>query len=191
MTCLEAQSNIMAFVDKKLPEANISKFVKHIKYCPNCAEELEIYYTFIVGMRQIDNNGELSTDFKKSMNQELDRLDNKVKKAQRIKGSTFFAAVAGVIVLGVFLYLGTLSKVNNIEQRIIKERQGTTFNYDYFGKYLCLSDRDIIDENRDYAVVEEKTNYDLIREYNLKYKLDNNDNEENDNNLDDEDEVVE
>lgn len=175
----------MAFVDKKLPEANISKFVKHIKHCPNCAEELEIYYTFIVGMRQIDNNGELSTDFRKSMNQELDRLDNKVKKAQRIKASTFFAAIAGIIVLGVFLYLGTLSKVNEIEQRIIKERQGATFNYDYFGKYLCLSDRDIIGENRDCVVVEEETtNYDLIREYNIKHKFDNKDNDNKEDEFD-------
>ena len=66
MTCLEAQSNIMAFIEKKLPDDVIPDFVKHMRYCKNCREELEIYYTLIVGMHQVDNNQELSQNFAKA-----------------------------------------------------------------------------------------------------------------------------
>ena len=54
MTCLEAQSNIMAFIEKKLPDDVIPDFVKHMRYCKNCREELEIYFTVDVGIRQLD-----------------------------------------------------------------------------------------------------------------------------------------
>ena len=65
MTCLEAQSNIMAFIEKKLPDDVIPDFVKHMRYCKNCREELEIYYTLIVGMHQVDNNQELSQNLQR------------------------------------------------------------------------------------------------------------------------------
>ena len=66
MTCLEAQSNIMAFIEKKLPDDVIPGFVKHMRYCKNCREELEIYYTLIIGTHQVDNNQELSQNFAKA-----------------------------------------------------------------------------------------------------------------------------
>ena len=75
MTCLEAQSNIMAFIEKKLPDDVIPDFVKHMRYCKNCREELEIYYTLIVGMHQVDNNQELSQNFAKDLENELNRLE--------------------------------------------------------------------------------------------------------------------
>ena len=53
MTCLEAQSKIMAFIENKLPDDELKEFIKHVKNCENCSEELEIYYTLIVGMKKI------------------------------------------------------------------------------------------------------------------------------------------
>ena len=104
MTCLEAQSNIMAFIDNKLPDERIAEFVHHVRYCPNCMEELEIYYTLIVGMRQLDNNDELSHDFKQQLNNELERLENKVKNAKRAKVSTFGVVFGFAVVLLLFFY---------------------------------------------------------------------------------------
>ena len=83
MTCLEAQSNIMAFIEGRLPEDQIEDFVRHMNYCPNCFEELEIYYTLIVGMRQLDDNTELSHNFTKDLNDELDKLTSRLKKCKK------------------------------------------------------------------------------------------------------------
>ena len=102
MTCLEAQSNIMAFIEKKLPDDVIPGFVKHTRYCKNCREELEIYYTLIVGMHPVDHNQELSQNFAKELENELNRLEHKVKKAKRIKLSTF-GIIIGVAVVSLFL----------------------------------------------------------------------------------------
>ena len=72
MTCLEAQSKIMAFIENKLPDDELKEFIKHVKNCDNCSEELEIYYTLIVGMKELDNEENLSTNFKKELDDKLD-----------------------------------------------------------------------------------------------------------------------
>ena len=104
MTCLEAQSNIMAFIEKKLPDDVIPDFVKHMRYCKNCREELEIYYTLIVGMHQVDNNQELSQNFAKDLENELNRLEHRVKQAKRFKFSTFGLVFGVAVVFLFFVY---------------------------------------------------------------------------------------
>ena len=116
MTCLEAQSNIMAFVDKKLDDDSTQNFVRHMKHCDNCAEELEIYYTLIVGMRQLDNNEELSHNFKKDLYDELTRIENKAKNAKRFKISTF-GIVFTAAVIGFFIWHFTKKDKKGLETK--------------------------------------------------------------------------
>ena len=119
----------MAFIDGKLSDAEVVDFVRHMQSCKNCSEELEIYYTLIVGMRKLDNNEDLPQNFKTLLNEDLDNAKNKVQKAKRFKFSTFGVFfVAFVFVL--FLFYGRiLQKVHTIEQITIKERQGDVFYY--------------------------------------------------------------
>ena len=76
MNHLEAQSYIMPFIDGKIPVNKQNDFVIHMKNCKKCHEELEIYYTLMVGMRQLDNKQELSTDFNRDLELELSKLKN-------------------------------------------------------------------------------------------------------------------
>lgn len=168
MTCLEAQSNIMAFIDKKLPDDKVNDFVRHVKSCPNCSEELEIYYTLIVGTRQLDNNEELSKDFKKDLNNELNKLSNKVKKAKRFKVSTFGVCCVALIASFALFYSACLKKVYNIEQFVIKEKQGDTYFYDCFGEYIDLCNYDLIAEYEKEKSLEEFKN----KEDNLDFYID-------------------
>ena len=167
MTCLEAQSNIMAFIDKKLNDDNTTSFVRHVKHCPNCSEELEIYYTLIVGMRQLDNNEELSHDFKKDLNDELTRIENKIKNAQRFKFSTF-GVVFTFAIIGFFIfYSNILTRVYKIEQNIIKVEQGEHYFYKHFADYIELYEEDVIIKSKENNKPVEKTIYDRIHSYNI------------------------
>ena len=71
MNCLEAQSKIVAFIEDKLSDDEELEFIRHIRSCDNCAEELEIYYTLLVGMKQLDEDKVLTTDFKTQMEEKL------------------------------------------------------------------------------------------------------------------------
>ena len=50
MNCLEAQSKIMAFIENKLPDDELREFIKHVRSCKNCYEELDIHRTECVQM---------------------------------------------------------------------------------------------------------------------------------------------
>lgn len=167
MTCLEAQSNIMAFIEKKLPDDVIPGFVKHMRYCKNCREELEIYYTLIVGMHQVDNNQELSQNFAKDLENELNRLEHKVKKAKRFKISTFGIIFGAAVVSLFFVYNQCLDKVYNIEQRMKFEAQGDTYFYDTFGTDMSYCLKDIITENQQAHQPKQSTFYEKLREYQI------------------------
>lgn len=78
-------------------------FCKAYAVLQELQEELEIYYTLIVGMHQVDNNQELSQNFAKDLENELNRLEHRVKQAKRFKFSTF-GLVFGVAVVFLFLY---------------------------------------------------------------------------------------
>lgn len=172
MTCLEAQSNIMGFIDKKLPDDKVTEFVRHVKHCPNCMEELEIHYTLIVGMRELDNNKELSTNFKKDLENELNKWDNKVKKVKRFKISTFSVVFVGIVIMFFFIYGQILNKVYGIEQRIIKEKQGMYYFYTCFNDYIPAGEEDLVKKMTEYQVPQEKTFYERVRIYNLIHRED-------------------
>lgn len=117
MNCLEAQSKIMAFIDNKLPDEELREFIKHVKNCENCAEELEIYYTLIVGMKQLDESDNLSTNFTEELNKKLDEEMTRMTAVKRIATSTIMLVIAAVVVGLVWVYSGVLDKVYRYDQR--------------------------------------------------------------------------
>lgn len=182
MTCLEAQSNIMKFIDKKLPDDKVTDFVRHIRHCPNCAEELEISFTLIVGMRQLDNNEEMYHNFNAAINTELERIENRIKNARRFKVSTFSVIFAVIVFSLLVLYDRGLAKVYSIEQVIKKTEQGKEYFYDTFNPYLEICNDDMIIKFTTEEKKPTKTFYEQVRFYNFthpKVEVDEDDKEEN------------
>lgn len=140
MTCLEAQSKIIAYIDYKLEKEEKTEFLKHIKCCENCHEELNIYYTMLEGMRQLDNNLPLSKDFSVELEERMAYELETTKKKQNIFKSTVFLVIVAVIGFGVFGYVNFLNLLRADEQKKLKESQGeyyfsTTFDDILFKPY--------------------------------------------------------
>ena len=55
MTCKEAESLVMPYIKNELTDEELFEFLEHIEHCPECREELEIYFTVDVGIRQLDS----------------------------------------------------------------------------------------------------------------------------------------
>lgn len=54
MTCREAQRLVMPYINGSITDSELKEFLAHIDTCPDCREELEIYFTVDVGIRQLD-----------------------------------------------------------------------------------------------------------------------------------------
>jgi len=139
MNCLEAQSKIMAFIENKLPDDELREFIKHVRSCKNCYEELEIYYTLIVGMKQLDEEDNISTDFENALDKKLEEEMNRLTTVKRIANSTILVAIAAVVAGLIWLYSGALDKVYNYEQNSKLNEQTQYYYADFFSSRL-LSD---------------------------------------------------
>lgn len=54
MTCREAERLVMPYINGSITDEELEEFLKHIEGCGECREELEIYFTVDVGIRQLD-----------------------------------------------------------------------------------------------------------------------------------------
>ncbi|MGN0437967.1 MAG: anti-sigma factor family protein [Lachnospiraceae bacterium] len=170
MTCLEAQSKIIAYIENKLEKTDKLDFLVHVKNCKECKEELNIYYTMIEGMRQLDENETLSKNFEldleKRMNQEL---ESNRKKKGAVRGSVLLLVVV-LFSFGIIIYVNFLSFLENQEQQALKDLQGEFYFSNTFDSYLFepYEDKLVLDVSDDDEIIEESF-YKKIRDYeNLK-----------------------
>jgi len=119
MNCIDVQRLIMPFINGELSNEELGEFIHHIKSCPNCMEELEVYYVLIAGMRQLDEEKELSNDFHKDLisliRESEDRiLHNKmlhIRKRLVLLILIFVVAVISSFRIGEFVVEDMLNKV--------------------------------------------------------------------------------
>lgn len=55
LNCRTAEKMVMPYINAQLDEAELEEFLYHIQTCESCREELEIYYTVSLGLRQLDS----------------------------------------------------------------------------------------------------------------------------------------
>lgn len=169
MNCLEAQSKIVAFIENKLNDDETVEFVRHIRSCENCAEELEIYYTLLVGMKQLDEDQELSTNFKEQMEQKLNVDYRHVQHRRKITGSTAVIILIAIGVIGFLGYESYRATLYQQEQDAIKEAQSPYYYSEYFGDELFHTEGYEMFQFEDYVNVEDKnaesTYYERLKQY--------------------------
>ncbi|MBE5923869.1 MAG: zf-HC2 domain-containing protein [Lachnospiraceae bacterium] len=167
MNCLEAQSNIISYIENGLEKEKRIDFLRHIQSCKDCKEELDIYYTMIEGMRQMDSNAPISKDFKKELDIRINRELKQNKTRKEFVISSIVIAVICLFAFSVVGYVNFLGIVKADEQRKLKEAQGEYYYSDTFDKYLFEPDNQVITINIEPEPEEEQSFYSKIRAYNV------------------------
>ena len=167
MTCLDAQSKIIAYIDYHLEREEKQDFLRHIQSCDNCKEELNIYYTMIEGMRQLDDNMPLSTDFTAELNE---RIEWELETSRRKRGflrSSFGIIIVGVMGFLIFGYVNFLNLLHEQEQNALKDRQGEYYYSQSFDDILFLPEEEELVRSINVSAPEKETRfYQKIRQYN-------------------------
>lgn len=102
MTCKEAENMVMPYINYQLDETELEAFLNHIKGCDSCKEELEIYYTVAVGLKQLDS-GTGAYDITGALEESLESAWLKVRTVRLRKVITY--AVNTLCVTGVLTAL--------------------------------------------------------------------------------------
>lgn len=118
MTCLEAQALITPFINDKLECAQLEEFIKHVQECPDCMEELEVYYALLTAMKQLDEDDDLSTDFKKELHNKLKYSEEEIirEKIMHIKKRVVYVIVVCVIGIVSSISVGAIEEVLHMGQ---------------------------------------------------------------------------
>lgn len=78
MTCIKAQSMITPFIDNKLNIKEMEEFLDHVDSCSKCMEELEFNYALLTAMKQLDEDKNLSDDFRLELSGKMKRARDKI-----------------------------------------------------------------------------------------------------------------
>lgn len=78
MTCLNTQSLITAFINDELEIDELEEFIEHVRSCEECSEELEVYYALLTAMKELDEDRNLSNNYRQELNDKLDRAEERI-----------------------------------------------------------------------------------------------------------------
>ncbi len=105
MTCDRAQKLITPFINDELDNEELEDFINHVNTCSECYEELEVYYTLLTAMKQLDDEERISDDFKLQLSTKLERAEEKIihKRFSRYRKRSILILL--VIAMGLLLGL--------------------------------------------------------------------------------------
>ena len=102
MDCLKAQTRITAYVDGELSGSELKEFLLHVRWCSNCREELEIYYTLMEATRQLDEGLLTTNDFLKELEDKINRELNEIYAEEERIARNKFLTFLMVLCIGAF-----------------------------------------------------------------------------------------
>ena len=102
VTCPEAEKLVMPYINGTITDQELEEFLAHIDSCEDCREELEIYYTVDVGIRQLDQ-GTGSFNIKGALNAALELSRQRVHTLFLLKTAVY--AVNTLVFWSVFVML--------------------------------------------------------------------------------------
>jgi hypothetical protein len=137
---MKVQSMITPFINDKLNLKETEEFIDHVQSCPDCREELEVYYALLTAMKQLDEDRNLSDDYSLELSAKLEREQEKIIHAKftyyRKKGILLL-----IILLIAFCFSIRYTSLRNQEKNIVTEsnfKLRIEFNQARFNYYDIL-----------------------------------------------------
>lgn len=127
MTCTETQSLIKAFINDELNINEQEEFIQHIESCPNCREELEVYYAILTAMKQLDEDKNLSGDYSQELKEKIEHTRERIIHLRynyyRKKGALFLIFVLLAVFLSLYHYFMPKEEENNVTESTFRLRK--------------------------------------------------------------------
>lgn len=100
MNCREADRKINGFINKTLTFDEMEAFIRHIRSCPACYEELETYYTIHYGLEFLDHDKPIGNmDVSRHLEEELSKQEKIIKAHYRNQHLFYLSLIIVSVVL--------------------------------------------------------------------------------------------
>ena len=98
MDCKRAMELMTQFINESLDAEDVQAFLDHIDSCPECREELEVTYSLMTAMKQLDEDTDLSDNYIEELNTKIETCYLDELKRKR-------SCVRRRILLGIVVFL--------------------------------------------------------------------------------------
>ena len=117
MNCERVQELIAPFVNEKLNTDETEEFLKHIDSCDDCREELEVSYSLMTAMNQLDAGTDLSDNYIQELDDKIEAcfMEGLRKKRTRARRRMLLAAM----VLGLLFMTGSMASEKRCTQEVL------------------------------------------------------------------------
>ena len=114
MDCKRAMELMTQFINEQLDAGDVQAFLDHIDSCPECREELEVTYSLMTAMKQLDEDTDLSDNYIEDLNQKIETcyLDELKRKRSCIRRRI----VLGLVILLLLFMNGITVKEERREE---------------------------------------------------------------------------
>jgi hypothetical protein len=110
---------ITPFINNKLNLNDAEEFIDHVGSCPDCREELEVYYALLTAMKQLDEDKNISSDFGQELNEKLEWTKEKIFHAKFTYYRKKVILVLTILVVAFFLSISYAG--NTEEEKVVTE----------------------------------------------------------------------
>lgn len=102
MDCKRAMELMTQFINEQLDDEDVQAFLDHIDSCPECREELEVNYSLMTAMKQLDEDTDLSDNYIEELNKKIETcyLDELKRKRSCVRRRILLGVV---VVLLLFM----------------------------------------------------------------------------------------
>ena len=101
MDCKKVMELMTQFINDRLDAEDVQAFLDHIDSCPECREELEVNYSLMTAMKQLDEDIDLSDNYIEELNEKIETcyLDELKRKRSCTRRRILLAVVVVLLVL--------------------------------------------------------------------------------------------
>ncbi len=99
--CRGFQKLFRDYIEEKLPIAFEAAFVRHVRSCGDCMEELKAYYMFYSSIRYLNENED--EDMPQNVEQLLHKTESKIAFLRKKKRNIMIAVTSFILGAGVLL----------------------------------------------------------------------------------------
>ncbi len=114
MDCKRVMELMTQFINERLDAEDVQAFLDHIDSCPECREELEVNYSLMTAMKQLDEGTDLSDNYIEELNKKIEEcyLDELKRKRSCVRRRIML----GVVVLLLLFMNGITVKETRREE---------------------------------------------------------------------------
>ncbi|MDD3218391.1 MAG: zf-HC2 domain-containing protein [Lachnospiraceae bacterium] len=103
MDCKEAESHVNDYIDGTMTVSQLETFLKHVRNCKSCYDELETYYTIRVAMSYLEEGQAHSYNIKEMLSEDMKGKDRYIFRVKQQKIG--FGSLTTVAFLSLFVML--------------------------------------------------------------------------------------